>query len=131
MILTNYYQISKQHIILWSLFFIFVLDVLDVLKHLNTTKASGPDLISPRLLREGADILANPYSIFNRSLVQGYPPPPPHLHGKKQISPPYIRKTINLFPAIIGLYPYSVPLAKHWNVVYTSTFTIMSSRTRS
>ena len=39
------------------------------------TKAGGPDLISPRLLREGADILALPYSIiFNRSLDQGYFP---------------------------------------------------------
>ena len=28
-------------------------DVKDVLLHLNVTKASGPDLISPRLLREG------------------------------------------------------------------------------
>ena len=50
-------------------------DVKDVLLHLNATKASGPDLISPRLLREGADILALPYSIFfNRSLDQGYFP---------------------------------------------------------
>ena len=50
-------------------------DVKDVLLHLNVTKASGPDLISPRLLREGADILALPYSIiFNRSLDQGYFP---------------------------------------------------------
>ena len=49
--------------------------VKDVLLHLNVTKASGPDLISPRLLREGADILALPYSIiFNRSLDQGYFP---------------------------------------------------------
>ena len=39
------------------------------------TKASRPDLISPRLLREGANILALPYSIiFNRSLDQGYFP---------------------------------------------------------
>ncbi|MCG7875096.1 MAG: reverse transcriptase family protein [Candidatus Thiodiazotropha endolucinida] len=56
--------------------FISVQDVLDVLKHLNVTKASGPDLISPRLLREGADFLAHPYSIvFNRSIAQGYFPP--------------------------------------------------------
>ena len=46
-------------------------DVKDVLRHLTATKASGPDLISPRLLREGADILAFPYFIiFNRSLDQ-------------------------------------------------------------
>ncbi|MCG8077783.1 MAG: reverse transcriptase family protein, partial [Candidatus Thiodiazotropha taylori] len=59
-----------------SSIFISVQDVLDVLKHLNVTKASGPDLISPRLLREGADILAHPFSIvYNRSLAQGYFPP--------------------------------------------------------
>ena len=50
-------------------------DVKDVRLNLNETKASGPDLISPRLLREGADILALPYSIIlNRSLDQGYFP---------------------------------------------------------
>ena len=39
------------------------------------TKASGPDLISPRLLKEGATILSKPLSIiFNRSLLQGYFP---------------------------------------------------------
>ena len=47
--------------------------VKDVLLHLNVSKASGPNLISPRLLKEGADILAYPFSIvFNRSLNQGY-----------------------------------------------------------
>ena len=52
-------------------------DVKDVLLHLNVTKASGSDLISPRLLKEGADILALPYSvIFIHSLVQGYFPKP-------------------------------------------------------
>lgn len=51
-------------------------DVLDVLKRLDVTKACGPDLISPRLLREGAEILARPYArLFNRSLIQGYFPP--------------------------------------------------------
>ena len=50
-------------------------DVEDVLQHLNVSKASGPDLISPRLLKEGANVLALPYSIaFNRSLEQGYFP---------------------------------------------------------
>ena len=54
---------------------ISVQDVKDVLLHLNVSKASGPDLISPCLLKEGADILAYPFSIvFNRSLNQGYFP---------------------------------------------------------
>ena len=47
-------------------------DVEDVLQHLNVSKASGPDLISTRLLKEGANVLALPYS--NRSLEQGYFP---------------------------------------------------------
>ena len=50
-------------------------DVEAVLQHLNVSKASGPDLISPGLLKEGANVLALPYSIvFNRSLKQGYFP---------------------------------------------------------
>ena len=50
-------------------------DVKEVLQHLNASKVSGPDLISPRLLKEGDNILALPYSIaFNRSLDQGYFP---------------------------------------------------------
>ena len=50
-------------------------DVEAVLQHLNVSKASGPDLISPGLLKEGANVLAYPYSIvFNRSLKQGYFP---------------------------------------------------------
>ena len=49
--------------------------VRDVLNNLNVTKASGPDLISPRLLKECATILSKPLSIiFNRSLLQGYFP---------------------------------------------------------
>ena len=48
-------------------------DVRDVLNNINVTKACGPDLISPRLLNEGATILSKPLSIiFNRSLLQGY-----------------------------------------------------------
>ena len=51
-------------------------DILDVLQHLDVNKACGPDLISPRLLREGVDFLAYPlFIVFNRSLLQGYFPP--------------------------------------------------------
>ena len=50
---------------------ITIQDVKDVLRNLN--KACGPDLISPRLLKEVAIILSWPLSIiFNRSLEQGY-----------------------------------------------------------
>ena len=54
---------------------IFGEDVKDCLYNLKINKASGPDLISPRLLKEGAIVLARPFSvIFNRSLQQGYFP---------------------------------------------------------
>ena len=47
-------------------------DVKDCLYNLKINKASGPDFISPRLPKEGAIVLARPFSvIFNRSLQQG------------------------------------------------------------
>ena len=50
---------------------ISVQDVRDVLDHLDPSKASGPDMISPRLLKEGSPVLARPLSLlFNRSLFQ-------------------------------------------------------------
>ena len=42
---------------------------------INTSKASGPDLMSPRLLKEGSSILAEPYSIlYTSSLRLGHFP---------------------------------------------------------
>ena len=50
-------------------------DVLDVILHLDVSKACGPYLINPRLLKEGLHILPHPYAvIFNRSLSLGYFP---------------------------------------------------------
>ena len=50
-------------------------DVKNVLLHCNMTKVSGPDLISPRRLKDGSDILTLSYPlIFNYSLDQGYFP---------------------------------------------------------
>ena len=81
---------------------ITIQDVSDVFQHLDVTKACGPDLISPRLLKEGCHILAHPYSIiFNRSLEQGYFPSswkdanvtPNYKKGRQIITkqlPPYI-----------------------------------------
>ena len=78
-------------------------DVLDVLRDLDVKKACGPDLISPRLLREGADILAHPFSIvFNRSLLQGHFPPPwktanlSPIHKKDDKSSPINYRPISL-----------------------------------
>ena len=47
-------------------------DVLEILKNLNTTKASGPDGLSPRVLKECAHQIAFPLChIFNMSLREG------------------------------------------------------------
>ena len=46
-----------------------------VLQHSNISKACCPDLLSPRLLKDGASILAFPYCVaFNHSPEQGYFP---------------------------------------------------------
>ena len=39
-------------------------DVHDILRNLNITKAPGPDLINPRLLKEAATELCGPLSVF-------------------------------------------------------------------
>lgn len=44
-------------------------DVKDAISQVDPSKACGPDLISPRLLREGSDILAKHLSIFFTKLV--------------------------------------------------------------
>ena len=50
-------------------------EVRDVLDSLNVTKACGPDLISPRLLKEGASMVSKPLAtVFNQTLFQGYFP---------------------------------------------------------
>ena len=44
-------------------------DVLNAIKDLDPNKASGPDLISPKLIKEGKNELAYPYSkLFNLSI---------------------------------------------------------------
>ena len=46
-------------------------EVEDVLKIINPSKVSGPDLINPRLLKEASSILKNPLcKLFNMSLQQ-------------------------------------------------------------
>ena len=45
-------------------------DVMDILKLLDTNKASGPDLVSPKLLKEGASVLSlHLCKLFNTSLM--------------------------------------------------------------
>ena len=44
-------------------------DIKDILIQLNISKASGPDLLNPRLLKEAANTLKYPlYKLFNKSL---------------------------------------------------------------
>ena len=51
------------------------IDVRDILKSLNPSKASGLDLISTRLLKEGANQLCTPLSkFFNRLIISGQYP---------------------------------------------------------
>ena len=72
---------------------ITIKDVKDVLRNLNVDKAFGPDLISPRLLKEGVIILSRPLSIiFNRSLEQGYFPT---CWKYGNVTPIHKKKTIN------------------------------------
>jgi hypothetical protein len=49
-------------------FYISEQDVRDVLTNLNTSKASGPDEIHPRLLREAANIICNPIKTISTVL---------------------------------------------------------------
>ena len=101
-------------------------DVRDVLNNLNVTKASGPDLISPSLLKEGATILSKPLSIiFNRSLLQGYFPSNwkdanvTAIYKKADKSTPSNYRPISLLSQI----------GKLWKGVSTSTFTITYQKT--
>ena len=44
-------------------------DVIQAIKRLDVNKASGPDLISPKLIKEGMPQLVNPFTrLFNLSL---------------------------------------------------------------
>ncbi|MES9882169.1 MAG: hypothetical protein ABW185_14955, partial [Sedimenticola sp.] len=52
-------------------------DVSDAISLINPSKASGPDLVSPRLLREGYRELSTPLSIyFNKLINKSYFPSP-------------------------------------------------------
>ena len=74
-------------------------DVRDVLQNLNVSKSCGPDLISPRLLRERADILDKPLStVFNRSIDKCYFP---SLWKDGNVTPIYKMK--NPYHLITGL----------------------------
>ena len=65
-------------------------DVEDVLLHLNISKASGPDLMHPRLLKIASTILKYPLSkLFNKSLQSSYFP---HMWKFANITPVFKNK---------------------------------------
>jgi len=52
---------------------LFENEVEDILKVINPAKASGPDLINPRLLKEAAPIIKYPLcNLFNLSLLVAF-----------------------------------------------------------
>ena len=77
-------------------------DVTDVLSNLNVTKACGPDLISPRLLKEGASVFSKPL----RFLIAYYNKDTPQHVGKKQTLHQSTKKKIDLLLQIIDPSPY-------------------------
>ena len=78
-------------------------EVKDVLRNLIVTKASGPDLISPRLLKEPATELSGPLSeFFNRLIQEGKFP----LHHKKSNIVPVHKKVTDLFRPITDPYHF-------------------------
>ena len=90
-------------------------DVRDILKSLNSSKASGPNLISPRLLKEGANQLCTPLSnFFNRLITSGQYPQawkyanvtPVYKKGDKQLPNNY--RPISLLSVIVKTMERSV-----------------------
>ena len=85
--------------------------VHDVLKSLNALKSCGPDLINPRLLKEGADIIKTPLTkLFNLSLDKG---DFPHTWKMAKRMKKHCRATIDPCHCL-------VPLVSQWNVVCIS-----------
>ncbi len=55
--------------------FITPQDVRDAISNIDPSKSCGPDLISPRLLREGSEVLSQPLSTyFNKLIAAAYFP---------------------------------------------------------
>ena len=87
--------------------FITSQEVKNVLVNLDINKSCGPDLISPRLLKQGSCALAVPLSIvFNRSLYQGYFPQAwkegnlTPIHKKEEKSLPTNYRPISLLSSV-------------------------------
>ena len=77
--------------------------VKDVFDGLNANTSCGPDLMSPRLLKEGSSVLAEPYSLLFTSFLRlGHIPSPwkadniTALHKKEDRSLPSNYRAISL-----------------------------------
>ena len=78
-------------------------NLIDVLSNLNITKACRPDLISPRLLKEGASVISKPLSMI---LIAHYNKDTSKHVGKKQTLHQSTKKKIDLLLLIIDPFPY-------------------------
>ena len=96
-------------------------DVRDVLNNLNRTKVSGPDLFSPRLLKEGATTLD---IIFNRSLLQCYFP-----SNWKDANVTAIKNADTSMPSNARHILSKSNRKSYWKGVSTSTFTSTYQKT--
>ena len=97
-------------------------DVKDVLDNLNVTKSCGPDLVSPRLLKEGSHILSKPYSsLFNSSLQQGFF----RLPGNSQMLHRFIKRMTDLYLLITDQFLFSVTMQRSWKDVFIKYYIII------
>ncbi len=71
----NYLHLTKHHPYSISTIFLTPQDVRGAISNIDPSKASGPDLISPRLLREGSEVLSHPLTTyFNKLIASSYFP---------------------------------------------------------
>ena len=78
-------------------------DIKDVLTLLKSSKASGPDGINQRILKEGAQFIITPLcTLFKMSLRENTF----LLVGKNQMLYHYLRNLTQAKKKIIGLFPY-------------------------
>ena len=95
-------------------------EVEKLLRNLNIYKSPGPDYISPRILRECAQVLSSPLALFlNTSFSQGQLPSiwksahitPVHKKGSKNIMENYRQISLTC------IVPYKSRVVDFWSVL--------------